>query len=33
MGLRKAKASSREGDAASVQKIPKIKKPDFALFP
>jgi hypothetical protein len=31
MGLRKAKALSR--DAGSVQKIQRIKKPDFAMFP
>ncbi|MGA9728185.1 MAG: hypothetical protein WBG11_11135 [Methylocella sp.] len=31
MGLRKAKALSR--DAESVQKIPRIKTPDFAMFP
>ncbi len=33
MGLRKAKALSREGDAGSVQKIQRIKKSDFAMFP
>jgi hypothetical protein len=33
MGLRKAKALSREGGAESVQKIQKIKRLDFALFP
>jgi hypothetical protein len=29
MGLRKAKALSREGDAGSVQKMQRIKKPRF----
>jgi len=33
MGLRKAKALSREGDTGSVQKNQRTKKPDFAMFP
>jgi hypothetical protein len=33
MGLRKAKALSREGDAGSVQKIQRIEKRDFVMFP
>jgi hypothetical protein len=33
MGLRKAKALSRYGDAGSVQKTQRIKKAIFAMFP
>jgi hypothetical protein len=37
MGLRKAKALSRHGDAGSVQKTQRIKqrfkKANFAMFP
>jgi hypothetical protein len=33
MGLRKAKALSRDGDAGSVQKTQRIKNANFAMFP